>query len=128
MKRIVVLAIVIAFAAGLNAKVIEPPLEERPAEYKKLKDLFSTLDMGILRCGNEKKISEYLKGKNREIVNYLKEKLPQYGPYDEVDVNEPAATWLGLVYAIGEESNWQPINQLAKAALPQWLTCTLGVI
>jgi hypothetical protein len=137
MKYVISLAFAIAFSLSMQAEPVLPhkgmvqPNKKtftHPQEYKELKDIFSTMDLSILRSKNESRIAEYLSSRNYEIINYLKEKYPNYGPYNAIDIKDPATTWLGLICAIYEGNNWQTNFTLAKMQIPEWLSCALGVV
>jgi hypothetical protein len=99
--------------------------------HDSLIDIFRSLDLQILQSKDEKLISKYLISVNARCISYLKYHYPQYGPYEVVDTNDPAATLFSLLYAIFEGNDFQdlpPIGTIANMKIPEWLTCSLGVI
>lgn len=98
----------------------------------KLIDIVLASDPDIAKSNSEQRAEAFLKEKNTRIVDYLVARYPQYGVVD-VDVNDPATTWFGLMCAWYELNQFQPLNDIQKQSItgqriPQWLDCALGVL
>ncbi len=88
-------------------------------------DIFKSMDKSILKSSDEKLISEYLIGKNNEIVKYLINKYPQKLPMDSIDVNDPMCIYFGLFMAMVESNQ---INEGEAGKMAPWLECVGGVV
>ncbi len=100
----------------------------------KLIDIFSSMDTNILKCQDESVVSNYLIQKNQEIIEYIGLNYESFAPYlDSVDLASPDATLFGLVCAIYEANDFEPIDTSNSGGqnftqLPAWFNCTMSVI
>lgn len=90
------------------------------------------MDAKTLQIRDEKKMSEYLRRQNAEIVKRIAINYPQMDSLEFIDINSPAATWFGLIFAMYEANNFAPpgtaSSNTIQAKVPEWLSCTLSVI
>lgn len=99
----------------------------------KLIDLVKASDPVLVRSKNEAQLAHFLREKNSKIIDYLVAKYPQYGVPD-VDVNDPATTWFGLICAMYEAIDFRPLNgvRFDKVSylqeIPTWLGCAVTVL
>lgn len=98
----------------------------------KLIDIVVAADPVLFKSRNEEQIANFLRDKNNKIIDYLVAKYPQHGVPD-VDVNDPATVWFGLVCAMYEANNFKPLSGMQKGSsiqgkIPSWLECSIGVL
>ncbi|MCR6720663.1 MAG: hypothetical protein NVV59_10290 [Chitinophagaceae bacterium] len=99
----------------------------------KLIDIVQASDPSFIRTQNEEQAAHFLRNKNTKILDYLVTRYPQYGVLD-VDVNDPATTWFGLICAMYEAVGFRPLNSVKfnnvsyLQEIPAWLDCAVGVI
>lgn len=90
-------------------------------------------DPVMLRGNNEQQAEHFLRSKNQKMIDYLVQKYPQYGRPD-INIDDPAASWFGLICAMYEAVGFRPLNtldlrtKLLAGQVPAWLSCALGVL
>jgi hypothetical protein len=87
----------------------------------------------MIKANSEEQAAQFLRDKNHKIIDYLVQRYPQYGVPD-VDVNDPATTWFGLICAMYEGVHFKPIKEIKlkglvyESQIPAWLSCVLDVV
>ena len=104
-----------------------------PVLQSKLVDIVLDSDPLLIKANSEEKAAQFLRDKNHKIIDYLVQRYPQYGAPD-VDVNDPATTWFGLICAMYEGVHFRPLKDVKFKSLaiseqiPTWLSCVLDVV
>lgn len=134
---IVLLGVCSAYAPAQDLQPDYGPLaalqSQGPAHQAKLVDIVLESDPLMIKANSEERAAQFLRDKNHKIIDYLVQRYPQYGVPD-VDVNDPATTWFGLICAMYESVHFRPLNELigtakiADTGLPDWLECSLTVL
>lgn len=93
-----------------------------------LMDLYKKLDENILKCGDEKIISEYLVKVNLSVHHYLQTNYPQYGSLKQIDIHDQDYIVFGLVYALAEYGGYLKSDALKTAPIPSWMQCVAAVL
>jgi hypothetical protein len=108
-------------------------LSPEPGRQAKLVDIVLESDPLMIKANSEEQAAQFLRDKNHKIIDYLVQRYPQYGVPD-VDVNDPATTWFGLICAMYEGVHFRPLNEMigtakiADTGLPDWFECSLNVL
>lgn len=104
-----------------------------------LHDLFKNLDKVKLKSKDETEVIKYITEKNIEIKNYLVSTYPKE-EFEALNVNDPGTLIIGLMTAVAEVNNFQPIEKIvvtnsgpsanfsSDTFLPQWAACAMEVI
>jgi hypothetical protein len=134
MKSYFLFSIVIllfGLASSINVFAQNRP---QPVAAARLIDLMIESDPMVLKSNDEQRAEAFLREKNSRMIDYLTQRYPQYGTPD-IDLNDPAASWFGVICAMYEAVGFQPLNGLdlktkhmAFQQIPTWLQCTLNTI
>jgi hypothetical protein len=131
MKKISLLALIILLFSNINAiaigfsnanSIVTPKINN----YNSMKEFLNSWDLKMKNETDESVVSNYVKGKNQEMIRYINAKYPKIGA-TELDANDPDLIILGQVIMIAEENNFKPLPSQNERMAP-WLQCALDVV
>ncbi|MBS4042345.1 MAG: hypothetical protein KGZ59_00830 [Chitinophagaceae bacterium] len=83
-------------------------------EFSSMKDFFLSWDTMMKYEQNEEIVEDYIRMKNLEMKNYLKNRYPEMEA-DALDVNDSELILFGVAVMLGEENEFHSIEELAES-------------